>query len=65
MSETTKSKMPDWYKPTNGVHTGIKILNSLTHEKNEFIPIDPQGRRVNWYTCGPTVYDMSHMGHAR
>jgi cysteinyl-tRNA synthetase len=20
---------------------------------------------VNWYTCGPTVYDESHMGHAR
>ena len=23
------------------------------------------GRRVTWYNCGPTVYDASHMGHAR
>lgn len=23
------------------------------------------GRRVLWYSCGPTVYDASHMGHAR
>ena len=24
-----------------------------------------KGRRVLWYSCGPTVYDASHMGHAR
>ena len=23
------------------------------------------GRSVTWYSCGPTVYDASHMGHAR
>ena len=23
------------------------------------------GNRVTWYSCGPTVYDSSHMGHAR
>ncbi len=23
------------------------------------------GKRVTWYTCGPTVYDAAHMGHAR
>jgi cysteinyl-tRNA synthetase len=23
------------------------------------------GQRVTWYTCGPTVYDVCHMGHAR
>ena len=28
-----------------------------------FVPIE--GRRVLWYMCGPTVYDVSHMGHAR
>ncbi|OWK17121.1 CARS, partial [Cervus elaphus hippelaphus] len=28
-----------------------------------FVPQD--GRRVTWYCCGPTVYDASHMGHAR
>ncbi|GJQ69559.1 hypothetical protein Trydic_g6655 [Trypoxylus dichotomus] len=25
----------------------------------------PNGKRVTWYSCGPTVYDASHMGHAR
>ncbi|KAJ7929753.1 cysteine-tRNA ligase isoform b variant [Mycena leptocephala] len=41
----------------------LKIYNSLTKSKNEFIPRD--GRHVKWYNCGPTVYDASHMGHAR
>ena len=31
--------------------------------QTEFIPLNP--RRVKWYNCGPTVYDASHMGHAR
>lgn len=29
----------------------------------EFVPSD--GNHVKWYNCGPTVYDASHMGHAR
>ena len=29
-------------------------------------PFKPlNGKRVKWYSCGPTVYDASHMGHAR
>lgn len=24
-----------------------------------------EGNRINWYGCGPTVYDSAHMGHAR
>lgn len=24
-----------------------------------------EGKKVLWYTCGPTVYDVAHMGHAR
>lgn len=31
--------------------------------KDEFVPSDPN--QVTWYSCGPTVYDESHMGHAR
>lgn len=31
--------------------------------KDVFVPQD--GKRVTWYCCGPTVYDASHMGHAR
>jgi len=41
----------------------LKVLNSFTGEKEEFIPENPH--EVLWYTCGPTVYDHSHMGHAR
>jgi hypothetical protein len=28
-----------------------------------FVPI--HGKTVKWYNCGPTVYDASHLGHAR
>lgn len=41
----------------------IKIYNSLTHKKEEFIPLNPP--KVNIYTCGVTVYDECHIGHAR
>lgn len=43
----------------------LKIYNSLTKTKNDFVPQDPQGKRVTWYACGPTVYDDAHLGHAR
>lgn len=29
------------------------------------MPKDPEGRLITWYACGPTVYDDSHLGHAR
>lgn len=41
----------------------IHIHNSLTRKKEEFTPIDPP--KVNMYTCGVTVYDACHIGHAR
>ncbi len=42
---------------------GIKVFNSLTRKKEEFIPIETGSVRM--YVCGPTVYDLSHIGHAR
>ncbi|KXJ68306.1 hypothetical protein RP20_CCG004160 [Aedes albopictus] len=39
------------------------LYNSLTRQKELFVP--KNGRNVKWYSCGPTVYDASHMGHAR
>ncbi len=41
----------------------IKIYNVLTRQKEAFRPI--QEGRVNIYVCGPTVYDYSHIGHAK
>jgi hypothetical protein len=40
------------------------VHNSLTDSLVPFVPATG-GRRVLWYTCGPTVYDSCHMGHAR
>lgn len=41
----------------------MKIYNSITRQKEEFIPLD--GKNVKMYSCGITVYDLSHIGHAR
>ncbi|BGP18099.1 cysteinyl-tRNA synthetase [Rhodosporidiobolus nylandii] len=41
----------------------LKVYNSLTRSKVEFVTKKPGV--VTWYNCGPTVYDASHMGHAR
>lgn len=41
----------------------MKIYNSLTREKAEFIPIEPNS--VKMYVCGMTIYDYCHIGHAR
>lgn len=55
----------DWKAPSKEgkLLTGLKVNNSMTGEKTEFIP--QEGNRINWYGCGPTVYDAAHMGHAR
>ncbi|WP_022664093.1 cysteine--tRNA ligase [Desulfospira joergensenii] len=41
----------------------LKIYNTLSGKKEDFIPIE-EGK-VSMYVCGPTVYDTSHIGHAR
>jgi len=41
----------------------MKIYNSLTRKKTEFKPIRPF--QIGLYVCGITVYDYSHIGHAR
>lgn len=41
----------------------IKLFNSLKRSVEEFIPI--KENKISLYTCGPTVYDSSHIGHAR
>lgn len=42
---------------------GLRLYNTLTRSKEDFIPID--ARNVRMYVCGPTVYDFAHIGNAR
>lgn len=42
---------------------GLKLYNTLTRSKDDFVPIDD--RNVRMYVCGPTVYDFAHIGNAR
>ncbi|HWK65622.1 MAG TPA: cysteine--tRNA ligase [Rhizobiaceae bacterium] len=42
---------------------GLRLYNTLTRGKEDFVPIDP--RNVRLYVCGPTVYDYAHIGNAR
>ncbi|KAF9010620.1 tRNA synthetases class I (C) catalytic domain-containing protein [Cyathus striatus] len=58
------AQQPKWSIPTRQTEEPVlKIYNSLTRTKTEFVP--KNGRLIKWYNCGPTVYDASHMGHAR
>ena len=41
----------------------MKIYNTLTRQKQEFVPINKG--EVKMYSCGPTVYDYFHIGNAR
>ncbi|RDW61856.1 cysteine--tRNA ligase [Aspergillus mulundensis] len=65
----TAREQPAWRQPTAHPEAqslpSLKVYNSLTKSKTPFIPIDPQGKKVTWYACGPTVYDDAHLGHAR
>lgn len=39
----------------------MRLFNTLTKKVEEFSPLDPP--KVGMYTCGPTVYDYTHIGH--
>ena len=41
----------------------MKIYNTLTRQKEEFVPITPNEAKI--YACGPTVYNFIHIGNAR
>ncbi|XP_027204731.2 cysteine--tRNA ligase, cytoplasmic [Dermatophagoides pteronyssinus] len=60
---TEKRKQPEWKIPQTKNVRKLELYNSLTRNKTEFVPIEQH--RLTWYNCGPTVYDSSHMGHAR
>src|SRR3989338_7332797 len=41
----------------------LKLYNTLTRKIEDFTPLHPP--QVTYYSCGPTVYDYAHIGHAR
>ena len=41
----------------------LKVYNTLTRHLDDFQPIHPG--RINMFVCGPTVYDVSHIGHGK
>ena len=43
----------------------IRLFNTYSRELEEFHPLDPAGREVKVYTCGPTVYSHAHIGNFR
>ena len=43
--------------------TTIRLNNTKTRKREDFVPIDPQNVRL--YLCGPTVYDRAHLGNSR
>ncbi|KAM9825824.1 cysteine--tRNA ligase, cytoplasmic-like isoform X1 [Syngnathus typhle] len=62
-SRKGKRVQPQWSPPAGTDIPQLRLYNSLTRAKERFVP--QNGNKVTWYSCGPTVYDASHMGHAR
>jgi cysteinyl-tRNA synthetase len=42
---------------------GLQLYNTLSSSKEDFVPLQPD--RVTMYVCGPTVYNLAHIGNAR
>lgn len=50
-----------WIQP-KGSDIGVKLYNCVSKKK---VPLVTESRNIlKWYTCGPTVYDSAHVGHA-
>ena len=43
----------------------IRFFNTYSRELENFAPLDPAGKLVRMYTCGPTVYNHAHIGNFR
>jgi cysteinyl-tRNA synthetase len=58
----------DWCHRTRTVSgremSPLQLYNTRTRAKETFVPADPSGQ-VGLFVCGPTVYDLPHLGHAK
>src|SRR6187431_1913046 len=43
----------------------LRFTNTYSRQLEEFQPLDPSGKVVRLYTCGPTVYNYAHIGNFR
>lgn len=43
----------------------IRFTNTYSRQLEDFQPLDPAGKQVRLYTCGPTVYNFAHIGNFR
>ena len=43
----------------------FQLYNSMTRKVEELKPLDPAGKRVSLYVCGPTIYNYGHIGNFR
>ncbi len=43
----------------------VKFYNTLSRSLEEFVPLDPTGKHVGMYCCGPTIHDFAHIGNFR
>ena len=43
----------------------LTVYNTLSRKLEEFVPLDPSGKRVGLYCCGPTIHDFAHIGNFR
>lgn len=59
-SSTNQRPLP---QPQDGTRAQPTVRNTVTGCL-DYLP-DPSAGPLNWYSCGPTVYDDAHLGHAR
>jgi cysteinyl-tRNA synthetase len=65
---SSEIRQPPWQEPPRPEWLegpDLKVYNSLTRTKNPFYPLHATDKKASWYSCGPTVYAPSHLGHAR
>ncbi|MCE0484200.1 MAG: cysteine--tRNA ligase [Methylacidiphilales bacterium] len=43
----------------------FQLYNTMTRAVGPIVPLDPAGKRVTLYVCGPTIYDYAHIGNFR
>lgn len=43
----------------------LQLRNALSNANEPFVPMDPEGKQVLLYSCGPTVYGFAHIGNFR